>query len=537
MHMAEPRRRSFDEILNDAYVRWTKKFERALEEQRQVIGREAEQRSSDIDRATLEHLEALEQAVAARSAELEQAARQHRAAFDDAVIGRSKELDSVGSSQTEAIVKVATDAVQELEESATAAVRWIQEETAATRDDVQKSVAEGATAFEEFAEKRLGELEDTLRAKLEGFRRELIDETHQVRDATAEQLNETRSLVTSGTRRLEEQAATTQNEMRRVAAEETAAFDKLASERVAELQDALRSQTELLGEFTRMHESTSTQLDEVRAFTTETRDRLSKLDGAVARQIRANEESAATAAEGLKRVSAKELNSIQQRAIALDELARNHIAEIERAGGELLEAETSTAEGLRELERQLEERRAEIETLVRARIASLTQHVDQAEAAVVKRITELGAGAEDDAQALETRLARAADERTEELEASLRAAVEEQTRQLEATRVAVKDELRDGRRADASVTRATDARMTELLEMIAAAQTALKRVADRVEALEATAGAADRRKQRHRDSGPAPRERDGSQAPAVDGPARRRPTPDPPSTPDLRRDQ
>ena len=488
--------RSIDETLNDADAQWAKKFERALEEQRRIIGGVAQQRTSDIDHATREHLEALERA-----------AREQRAAFEEAVSGRSNELDSVGSSQTEAIVKVATDAVQELEDTATAAVRWIEEETRATRDDVRKSADERATAFKEFAEKRLGELEETLRAKLEAFRREVIDETTRVRDATTERLNKTRSLVTSETRRLEEQAAAARNEMRRVAAEESAAFDKLARERVAELQDALKGQTELLGEFTRMHGSTSEQFDEVRAFTTETRDRFSKLDGAVARQIRANEESVAAAAEQLKLTSAKELNSIQQRAIALDELARKHTAEIERAGGELMDAEASTAEGLRELERQLEGRRAEIESLVRARIAAVKEHVDQAEAAAVQRITELARRAEDNAQTLDTRLTRSTDGRIKELEANLRAAVDEQTRQLEATSAAMKNELRDGRRADASVARTTDVRMTELFEMIAAARVALDQIADRVEALE-----------------------------ALEGPARRRPNPDARSTPDLRWD-
>ena len=103
----EQRRRSFDEVLNDALVQWTKKFERALEQQRQVIEREANERTADIEGATLEHLGVLEQTVAARSAELEQVAREHRDAFEDAMRGRDKELDAVGASQAEAIGKVA----------------------------------------------------------------------------------------------------------------------------------------------------------------------------------------------------------------------------------------------------------------------------------------------------------------------------------------------------------------------------------------------------------------------------------------------
>src|SRR5205085_1502625 len=223
----------------------------------------------------------------------------------------------------DAIVKVAADAFEELEERAASQVQRIEEDTRAIRDDVRKSVAEGTTDFEKFAQKRLGELEDALRARLEVFRRELIDETHRVRDASAEQLNETRSLVTAETRRLEEQAEGTRGEMRRVAGEEMAAFDKLA---------------------------------------------------------------------------------------------RKHMADVERHVAKLLEAETSTAEGLRDFERQMEGRRAEIETILDDRTTALTQHVQQAEAAAVRRIRELGERAADNAQALDTKLGEATSERSKELD-------------------------------------------------------------------------------------------------------------------------
>ena len=527
------RRRSFDDVLKDALTQWTKRFERALEEQRRELGREAEERVANMDRATLEHLGALEEAVAARSAELEQMARQHRAAFDEAVAGRTTELDAVGSNQTDAIVKVAADAFEELEERAASQVQRIEEDTRAIRDDVRKSVAEGTTDFEKFAQKRLGELEDALRARLEVFRRELIDETHRVRDASAEQLNETRSLVTAETRRLEEQAEGTRGEMRRVAGEEMAAFDKLARERVAELQEALRGQTELLSEFTRMHGATSDKLEEARAFTDETMESLAKLDAGAKRQIRENEESAAAAAETLKRTSATELNSIQQRAMALDELARKHMADVERHVAKLLEAETSTAEGLRNFERQMEGRRAEIETILDDRTTALTQHVQQAEAAAVRRIRELGERAADNAQALDTKLGEATSERSKELDTFA-----EHVMQSLDERIAQAVE-------EASVPSASDPRMTKLVEMIAGAQVALDQVAERVEALEAFAVAATRRRdERRRDNGPASRERDRRPAPApapapavVDGGASRGPTREAPkSTPDLRGD-
>jgi DNA-binding protein H-NS len=498
------RRRSFDEVLNDALVQWNKRFERALEEQRQVIGREADERTAEIEGASLEQLGVLEQTVAARSAEIAEAAREQKDALEEAVAGRTKDLDTVGASQAEVIVQVANDALQELEEKATSEVRRIEKETTATRDQVRRNVAEGAQVFEEFAEKRLGELEDILRAKLESFRRDSVDETNRVRDATQEQIDESRAQVTAETRRIEEGAEVARDELRRVAAEEAATFDKLAHERVGELQDALRSQTELLGEFTRMHESMNDQLDEVRGFAKDTMERLSQLDEAVTRQLRTNEESATAAAETLKRTSSTEVNSIQQRAIALDELARKHIADVERQVGKLLEAETATAEGLREFERQMEGRRAEIETLVDERITALTQNVRQTEAAVVRRITELGERAEQNAQALDSRLARATDERTKELDTFAEAIIESVDNRI----AQVVDE--------ASAAGANDPRMTKLLEMLAAVQVALDQIADRVYALEERSGGFDTA--------------DGNSAP-------RSVWRDPASTPDLRSDR
>jgi hypothetical protein len=288
-----------------------------------------------------------------------------------------------------------------------------------------------------------------------------------------------------------------------------------------------------------MHGSTSDKLEEARAFTEETMERLSKLDAGVKRQTRENEENATAAAETLKRASATELNSIQQRAMALDELARKHIADVERSVGKLLEAETSTAEGLRDFERQMEGRRAEIETTLDDRTTALTEHVQQAEAAVVRRIRDLSERAADNAQALDTKLGEATNERSKELDAFA-----ERVMQSVDERIAQAVE-------ESSVKSASDPRMTKLVEMIAGAQVALDRVGERVEALEAFAVAATRRRdERRRDNGPASREPDGRPTPspasaptpspapaAVDGGASRGPTRDAPtSTPDLRGD-
>ena len=483
------RRRSFDEVLQDSLAQWTKRFERALEEQRQVIGKEAEARTSDIARLTLEQLDALEQVSAEKVAELEQIAVDYR----------------------EANERVLADKRAEVED--------------ATRQQVDAAVNDVAEAFDKFAGNRMDELEDTVRERLEKFRRELIDETHHVRAVNAEQLSETRSLVTSETRQLEEQAVASQDEIRRVAAKETAAFDELAHERISELRDLLGNQTELLAEFTRTHEATSAKLEErgvtaqdemrrvaaeetasfkasfdelanermselrdllgnqtdllaefsrtheatsekleeARAFTTETMARLSRLNDEVARHIRENDESAAATAQALKQASAVEINSIQQRAMALKELAEKLTGDIERRAEGLLEAESSTAEGLQAFEQQLEARRAEIESLVEERVGGLTDQLRQAEAAAVRRISELGGRAD--------------------------ATLGDQKRQLESTRTAMQNEFREIRRADGAALQSLDARLTKLVEMIAATQVTLDQLADRVEDLEVVAAA------------------------------------------------
>ncbi|HKA94440.1 MAG TPA: hypothetical protein VKE97_11595 [Acidimicrobiia bacterium] len=547
----QPRRRSFDEVLQDSLAQWTKRFERALEEQRQVIGTEAEQRSSDIARLTLDQLEALEQVSAEKVAQLEQIAVDYREASERALAEKSSEVEH------------------------------------ATREQVDVSMKGVASAFDKFAGKRLDELEDALRGRLEKFRQEMVDQTHRVRDVNAEQLNETRSLVTSETRQLEEQAVASQDEMRRVAAKEAAAFDELARERITELRDLLGNQTELLAEFARTHESTiktleeqastaqeemrrvasrettsftssfealareriselqdllgnqtellaeferrhessskkleqqtataqdemrrvaaietasstdsfdtlsreriselqnlvgsqtellteftrtheaaSAQLDEARTFTTDTMARLSRLNDEVARHNRENEESAAAAARVLKQASATEINSIQQRAMAMNELAAKLTGDIERRADGLLEAESSTAEGLHAFEQQLEARRAEIESLVEERVGGLTEQVRQAEATAVRRINDLGGQAD--------------------------ASLGEQKRQLENTRSAMQSEFREIRRADGAALQSLDARLTKLVEMIAATQVTLDQLTDRVQDLETVAAA------------------------------------------------
>lgn len=421
------RRRSFDEVLQDSLAQWTKRFERALEEQRELVGTEARERSSEIARLTLEQLNALEQMAQEKVAELEQIAVDYREVNERALADKKTEVEH------------------------------------ATRDQVDASVNEVSTAFDKFAGKRLDELEDTLRGRLEAFRRDLIEETHRARDAGAEQLNETRSLVTSETRQLEEQAVAAQDEMRRVAAKETVSFDELARERISELRDLLGNQTELLEEFTRTHEATTKRLGDARAFTNETMSRLSGLNDEVAQHVRENDENAAAAARTLKQVSATELNSIQRRAMALNELAEKLTADIERRAEGLLQAESSTAEGLHRFEQQLEARRAEIESLVEERVGGLGEQVRQAEASAVRRIGEIGGRAE--------------------------ATLGEEKRQVEGTRTAMQKEFKEIRRADAAAIHSVEARMTKLVEMLAATQVTIDALAERIEDLEAVVGA------------------------------------------------
>ena len=114
----------------------------------------------------------------------------------------------------------------------------------------------------------------------------------------------------------------------------------------------------------------------------------------------------------------------------------------------------------------------------------------------------------DNAQAFDTRLGEATSERSKELDAFA-----ERVMQSLDERIAQAVE-------ESSVKSASDPRMAKLVEMIAGAEVALDRVAERVEALEAFAVAATRRRdERRRDNGPASRERDGRPA----GSARCRP--------------
>ena len=73
-----------------------------------------------------------------------------------------------------------------------------------------------------------------------------------------------------------------------------------------------------------------------------------------------------------------------------------------------------------------------LETILDDRTTALTQHVQKAEAAVVRRISELGERAADNAQAVDTRLGQVMNERSKELEARLGRAMNERSREHDA---------------------------------------------------------------------------------------------------------
>jgi hypothetical protein len=110
---------------------------------------------------------------------------------------------------------------------------------------------------------------------------------------------------------------------------------------------------------------------------------------------------------------------------------------------------------------------------------------------------------------------------------------------------AMKSELRDRLRANASVAKATDAKIAELAEAITAAHVAFEQVVSRVEALEGVAGALTNRvEQSEAERAAAPQATDGNEAAATDGAAtdgaatdgakHKGPKREPRDTPDLR---
>jgi len=227
----------------------------ALEQQRQVIAREAQGRLSEIERVAIEELEMLEHAAADKTAEIHWLAAEQRGVLDQTAAARSAELERAATAERAAF-----------EDAAASEVRRIRAQAAASRDDMRKTAAQEAAAFEDLAGKRLVELEDALQAQFQALRSELVDEAQRIQGTAVERLEQARSLVTSATGRIEESAATP-DDTRRPADVQRAALDTVTSGRALELQEAVREHIELLDELNGLHASASEELDKARALT------------------------------------------------------------------------------------------------------------------------------------------------------------------------------------------------------------------------------------------------------------------------------
>jgi hypothetical protein len=397
--MSEGRRYSFEDAIN----RRARELEQALEVQREVIRTEGQQQIADIQRVSTEARAGLDHAAAERTTAIHWGASEHR-----------EELGGLTSGETEAIERAAMEAREEFMQAAAAEARRIDERVAASHDAMRKAAAEQTAAFEESMRARLVEIEDALRAE----------------------------------------AARTRSDMRRAADEEAAAFDKVAGERVTELQDAMSAHSEMLDELTRLHSTTTDQIEEVRSLIAEL-------------QQEAQERRADLDATG---AGAGEIQMLVQGLVP---------------GGD--RSNPASMPDLRGLDH--EGRVVGIETLADERFANLNRYVERSEAAqraLEERLADLEDEVAESVQALDERALAATASR---FEAKLRAAADEHTRKLEQAGVVTKNQLLDAlARAEEGLAQAAEARSTDLGEMIAAARTTIERAADtRVESLESTA--------------------------------------------------
>jgi hypothetical protein len=421
-----------------------RQFDGALQQQRTAIEREMEQRSADLERLAKEQVDVIQYAAADKSAEIHWLSAERREAIDQAAAARAAELEEMARA---AMAKAVTG----------------------TRGHVDWRV--DAAAFEELTDKTFVELEDALRRQFELSHGELAAEARRVlSDAgwqasrlesvvarSAEQLEE---MAAAEADRLEQQAEATSDDVRRFAVDEAGAFRDLATERVAELRHILTKHAQLLAELTRLHQSTSTQILEARGLIDELSDRVSELDAAGTRNVRAIEARGAAAEQVLKHASTTEAQRLDQHLTAFEQLANQRLQELQQLNEEIAGLEGSAQERLHELERRVQMRRAEIESLADQRIVALGEQVDRAEAAakeVAHRTSELAGRAKDTARWLDahpSRVEQMAADRGKQLEdalaasasryeARLSAIAEEQTRAVEEAATATRNELRE----------------------------------------------------------------------------------------------
>jgi hypothetical protein len=438
-------------------------FEAAIKQRaREIVEQESKRRHAELERAAAEQVQVLEYAAKDKTAEIHWTSAQQREAINEVAGARSAELEAV-SARIHHIADVVTGALQELEQTATAEAKRLEEGAAAGRDDMRRTAAEEAAAFEQLAGKRLAELEAALRVQFDTFRGELVGEAHRVHNLTEERVNQTQS-------RIERHAAASGDDVRRVAAAEAQSFDDLARKRVAELQAILHTQNELLDEFHRLEASTN--------------DRLAALDEAGKRQMHAIAESVAEAAEGLKDTSASEVRRIAEHASRFGHHAETRLADLQRLSAQFRQFEGSAAQRLQKLEREIGDRRGDVDGTVETRIRALTQQVERTEAELQRRIAELHAHGTD------ARLDQAVAAATAEFDAVVTA----RTRHFEASaakvRAAAKDDIvGELRRVEAALAEARTTQTAELGEMVSAARSLFEQVAtSRIEGMESIAG-------------------------------------------------
>jgi hypothetical protein len=160
-------------------------FDAAIQRRaKELVAEEARRRASEFDAATAEQLQVLEYAAKDKAAEIHWTATEHRQALDQVAAARSEELEAV-SARIQSIANVVTGALQELEQTATKEAKRLAESAAASRDDMRRSAAEEAAAFDDLIGNRLAELEGTLRAHFETFRSDLAGESRRLEEQAA----------------------------------------------------------------------------------------------------------------------------------------------------------------------------------------------------------------------------------------------------------------------------------------------------------------------------------------------------------------
>jgi hypothetical protein len=265
------------------------------------------------------------------------------------------------------------------------------------------------------------------------------------------------------------QATQTQYDLRRAADEEAAAFDKVAGQRVAELQDAVRDHSALLEELTRIHASTTEQVEEARSLVADlhqqVQERQEALDAESTRQVSMLVQGMVPDGDGGPPASTPDLRGLDHdgRPVGIELPPDERFADL-----------NGYVERTEAAQRALEER-----------LGDLEEEVAESAEALQARVSSTDPSTGVSTEELEQALAVTASG----FEAKLRAAADDHARKLEAAGVVTKDQLLAAlARAEDGLTQAAEARATDLGEMIAAARTTIERAANtRVESLESTA--------------------------------------------------